>query len=266
MFVYVLNKKRILQIGAAAAAVVVLMVLLVLMLSRRSAGTTMANPQTGALLPVYRVAQNEGDKSIALTFDAAWGTEQVMPILDILDRYEVRATFFIVGFWADQYSELVRAVVSRGHELGSHSTNHLHMTQLTREQIEADLSTNSQKLFALTGQTPKLFRAPFGEYNDLTLRIAAEQGMTPVQWSLDAMDWDEKTAEEITRRIVQKAVPGDIILMHINSQEVVKALPDVIVFLQGSGYQITPLSQMMHTGSAFVDKKGVQRPAAQFAQ
>ena len=217
--------------------------------------------QPGRLMPIHKVNQAAGKKQIAVTFDAAWGQEQILPLLDILENNNIRSTFFIVGFWAEQYSDLVRAITSRGHELGNHSTNHLHMTQLSREQIEADLRANTQKLFTLTGQTTRLFRPPFGEYNDLVCRVAQEQGMTSVVWSLDGMDWDGKSAEEITRRVTKKAQAGDIILFHVNQPAVVEALPDVLSYLSSNGFEITPLSQMLLTGATVVDKHGVQKSA-----
>nr|MDD6335933.1 polysaccharide deacetylase family protein [bacterium] len=232
MYMVVVDKKRIISIAVIAAVVLAGIIGLIAALTGGSSSQTLAPQATGRLLPVYRV--EEPNKRIALTFDAAWGQEYVQQILDTLDQYKVKCTFFMVGYWVDNYPDLARMIVSRGHEIGNHSTNHLHMRELTREQMEADIAGMNEKMIQVTGKKPALFRCPFGEYNDLLLRVAQEQGLVAVQWSVDGKDWDGKKAEEITKRVTQ-AQPGDIVLLHLNSQEVAKALPDILDRLSADG-------------------------------
>jgi len=261
MFVYVVNKAKILRWALLGAAIVAAVVLLVVFFSgSRGADSQQTTLQSGRQLPVYRVAIE--DKKVALTFDAAWGEQHVTPILDELDRFNIKCTFFIVGFWADQYPQTVREIAQRGHEVACHSTNHLHMASLTREQMQADLTANCQKLHSLTGREPMLFRPPFGEYNDTLIRVAAEEGMTAVQWSLDAYDWDGKTADDIEKRIKKSIKPGDIVLMQTNNVSVVGALNRLIADLQAEGYQFVTVSEMLKTGETYVDKTGTQRARA----
>ena len=110
------------------------------------------------VLPVYSVERE--DAVISVTFDASWGGDKTMKILDILDEYNAKATFFLVGIWVDKYPELVKAIAERGHEIGNHSDSHAHFTQISDSQIRQELDSCSDKIEALTGVRPTLFRPP----------------------------------------------------------------------------------------------------------
>ena len=111
-------------------------------------------------LPVYSVERS--DKVVALSFDAAWGNEDTQTLIDILDRYGVNTTFFVVGDWVDKYPESVRALADAGNEVMNHSSDHAHFSSLTSEQIKADVTACNEKIAAITGVTPTLFRCPYG--------------------------------------------------------------------------------------------------------
>ena len=115
-------------------------------------------------LPVYSVERS--DKRLAISFDAAWGNEDTQTLIDILNRYGVRATFFVVGDWAEKYPESVKALAEAGNEVMNHSSSHAHFSSLSSEQIREDLSACNEKISALTGVTPSLFRCPYGECDD----------------------------------------------------------------------------------------------------
>lgn len=138
------------------------------------------------LLPIYSVQTPE--KKVAISFDAAWGDEHTLGILDTLDQYKIKATFFLVGFWVDTYPKDVEAIFLRGHEIGNHTSTHPNMAQISKEQIEQELNTTSQKIEAITAQKPTLFRPPFGAYSNTLIETAEELGYQTIQWDVDRLD------------------------------------------------------------------------------
>lgn len=211
-------------------------------------------------LPVYSVERD--DKCVSLTFDAAWGNEDTQTLIDILARYEVKATFFVVGFWADKYPESVQALHEAGHEVMTHSDDHAHFNQLTRQQIIDNLNAGCDKIEAVTGVRPKLFRAPYGEYNDLVVQTAEELGLTTIQWDVDSLDWKDLPAAEITRRVTESVRDGSIVLFHNAALHTPEALPEIIETLLSRGYRIVPVSELLLRGDYVVDHTGRMRPGS----
>lgn len=157
MRVILLDKKRLLQ----GAALVLLVALTAVVLGVSVAGGSReAWAASKKPLPIYNV--DTAEKKVCVTFDAAWGDEETDGILDLLDKYNVKATFFLVGYWVDKYPEHVREIAARGHEIGNHSSTHPHMSGMSGEMILREIQTNGQKIQALTGQTPVNFRPPYG--------------------------------------------------------------------------------------------------------
>ncbi|MCI8761457.1 MAG: polysaccharide deacetylase family protein, partial [Oscillospiraceae bacterium] len=115
-------------------------------------------------LPIYCVQKDY--KVLSISFDAAWGNEDTQQLIDILEKYGVKATFFVVGEWVDKYPESVRALHDAGHEVMSHSDSHAHFNSLSSDQIVADLTACGDKIQQVTGVRPTLFRCPYGEYDD----------------------------------------------------------------------------------------------------
>ena len=207
-------------------------------------------------LPVYSVERS--DKRLAISFDAAWGNEDTQTLIDILNRYGVRATFFVVGDWAEKYPESVKALAAAGNEVMNHSSNHAHFSSLSSEQIREDLSACNEKISALTGVTPSLFRCPYGEYDDHVIQAVEAMGMTAVQWDVDSLDWKGITSEEISRRVLQNVRPGSIVLFHNAAIHTPEALPGIIEALQAEGYTIVPISELLLQGDTRIDNTGRQ--------
>lgn len=136
-------------------------------------------------IPVYAVETAE--KKIALTFNCAWGDETTDGILEILRERGVRATFFFVGSFAEQYPESVRKIVNVGHEAGNHSNRHKDPTRQSFAEIAADIAACNDTLAALTGKPCALYRAPAGSYDNDTVEAAESLGMTAIQWSADPL-------------------------------------------------------------------------------
>ena len=135
-------------------------------------------------LPIYCV-QRDDQKLISISFDAAWGNEDTQQLIDILGQYQVPATFFVVGEWVDKYPESVKALHDAGHEVMNHSDTHAHFSQLSTEEIIADVTACSDKIEAVTGVRTTLIRPPYGEYDDHVITAIRSLGMEPIQWDVD---------------------------------------------------------------------------------
>ena len=158
-------------------------------------------------LPVYCVQRDY--KVCSLTFDAAWGNEDTQELIDILDQYNVKATFFVVGDWVEKYPESVKALSDAGHEVMSHSNHHDHFNTLSAQEIIDDLNACNDKIEAVTGVRPTLFRPPYGEYDDHVISTVRGMGIQPIQWDVDSLDWKDYDAATITQR-VSKEMRSDI--------------------------------------------------------
>ena len=202
-------------------------------------------------LPIYCVQRDQ--KMLSISFDAAWGNEDTQELIDILAQYNVKATFFVVGEWVDKYPESVKALHDAGHEVMNHSNDHAHMTQLSKEEIVADVEACNDKIEAVTGVRPTLIRPPYGEYDDNVITAIRSMGMEPIQWDVDSLDWKDLSASEITQRVVNKVQPGSIVLFHNAALHTPEALPDIIETLLQEGYTFVPISQIILPGECGTD-------------
>lgn len=137
-------------------------------------------------LPIYCVDRGQ-QKICSISFDAAWGNEDTQTLINILEQYKVKTTFFVVGDWVDKYPESVKALSDAGHEIMSHSSHHDHFNSLSTEKITADLKESSDKIEAITGVRPTLIRCPYGEYDDHVVQAIRDYGMEPIQWDVDSL-------------------------------------------------------------------------------
>lgn len=153
-------------------------------------------------LPIYCVQPAEGEKNISISFDAAWGADDTDRLIEILGKYNVKATFFLVGQWVDTYPEEVRKLAEAGHEVMNHSDTHPYFTKCSTESILKEIETCNDKIEALTGVRPTLIRCPYGDYDDHVINAVRSLGMEPIQWSIDSLDWKESsTAASILERV-----------------------------------------------------------------
>lgn len=134
-------------------------------------------------LPIYCVQTEE--KKIALSFDAAWGNEDTGKILEILKKHNVKVTFFMTGGWVESYPDDVKAILAEGHDLGNHSENHKHMSQLSDAEKKEELMKVHNKVKELTGYDMFLFRPPYGDYDNAVVKTAKECGYYTIQWDVD---------------------------------------------------------------------------------
>ncbi len=209
------------------------------------------------LLPVYEVATDQ--QAVSISFDASWGAERTLAILDTLDEYGVKCTFFLVNIWLEDYPEMAREIAMRGHEIGLHSVSHPRFSLLSEDQIKKELADNFALVQELTGYSPSLFRPPFGDYNNRVIRVTREAGYTPIQWSIDSLDWQDLSADEICERVVRDIHAGDIVLFHNNGLHTAEALPAILGELQARDLAVVPISQLLLTGDCYIDVNGIQR-------
>ena len=207
-------------------------------------------------LPIYCVERD--DKVVAISFDASWGNEDTQTLIDIMDQYNVKATFFLVGDWVDRYPESVKALSDAGHEIMNHSSSHAHFSKLGEEEIIADIEKCNKKIEGITGKKPTLFRCPYGEYDDHVISAVNSMGMTAIQWDVDSLDWKGISASEINTRVTGKVQPGSIVLFHNAAENTPEALPGIIETLIADGYTFVPVSQILLSGDYVIDHTGRQ--------
>ena len=192
------------------------------------------------------------------TRTSPWGNEDTQQLIDILGKYSVKATFFVVGEWVDKYPGSVKALYDAGHEIMNHSNDHAHFNSLSADEIIADLNTCNDKIEAVTGVRPSLFRCPYGEYDDHVINAVRSIGMEPIQWDVDSLDWKDLSAADITKRVTSKVQPGSIVLFHNAAKHTPEALPSIIEYLLQEGYTIVPISEIILKGEYTIDHTGRQ--------
>ncbi len=222
-----------------------------------SLGAVTATTQTVAEpreIPIYCVDTDE--KKVAISFDAAWGNEQTEQLLNILDEYKVKTTFFLVGEWVDKFPESVKEIAKRGHDVENHSNTHCYMTQVSESAMNEEITSCNDKIEQLTGKCPTLFRAPYGDYNNAVVKAVKANNMYCVQWDVDSLDWKDPSPEQIVDNITKKLKNGSIVLLHNGATNTPEALPMVIEAILAEGYEIVPISEIIPKGNYYTDQEG----------
>lgn len=142
------------------------------------------------LLPIYSVETAE--KKVALTFDCAWGADDIESIVDTLDFNNANATFFTVGTWVDKFPEAVKLLSDNGMEIGNHSNSHKHVNKMSYGENLEDMTCCNDKINEITGNQVKFYRGPYGEYNNTVISVAEELNMKVIQWDVDTLDYTRK--------------------------------------------------------------------------
>ena len=247
-----------------AAVMGAVMVLCVLAVALGTRAGTVATAGTVRDLPIYSVKRD--DKVISISFDAAWGDEQTQPLIDILARYGIKTTFFVVGEWVEKYPHQVKALADAGHEVMNHSESHPYMTKLSASEQVRELEACNDRIEAITGVRPTLFRAPYGDYNNTVVGTARSCGLFTIQWDVDSLDWKDLTPSQMYERIVPKVQPGSIVLFHNGGKYTPDALPMILEALLRDGYKIVPISELIYTENYTVDLNGRQIPRATLSE
>lgn len=195
---------------------------------------------------IYNVPTDR--KVVALTFDISWGDKRAEPILDILKNKGVtNATFFLSSPWSKTHPEIVKKIVDGGFEIGSHGHKHDNYSQYSDDEIRKQIQTAGDVLTDMTGRTPNLIRLPNGDFDKRVLQIAESMNYKVIQWDTDSLDWKNPGVNTIVSRVVTKAHPGDIILLHASDscKQTHEALPVIIDQLRAQGYEFVTVSQML---------------------
>lgn len=209
-------------------------------------------------LPIYSVDTTE--KKIALSFDAAWGADDFENIMQILDKHNVKVTFFMTGGWVEANPECVKELVERGHDLGNHSEHHYDMTTISKDEKISEIVSVHNKVKELTGYEMFLFRPPFGAYDNEVINTIYKNNYYPIQWSVDSLDWKDYGADSIINTVCnhKQLGPGAIILCHNGAKYTVQALDTMLTNLEEQGYQFVPISELIMRENYHMDVTGKQ--------
>lgn len=195
---------------------------------------------------IYKVTTDK--RVVALTFDISWGNKIPDPVLDVLEREKIhKATFFLSGPWTLRHPKIVKRIQSMGYEIGNHGNLHKDFSNYPNSWIREQVSLSQKAIYQVTGVQTKLIRTPNGDFDPRVLRCLHNMGYTVIQWNTDSLDWKNPGSAYIVQRVVQRAVPGDIILMHASdsSRQIVTALPQILHGLRNKGYQFTTVSELL---------------------
>jgi peptidoglycan/xylan/chitin deacetylase (PgdA/CDA1 family) len=189
----------------------------------------------------------DGSPQVNLSFDVQGDPEQLRKILDILDEYGVRTTFFVQGEWMEQYPEATQEIARRGHELGNHSWTHFNFSEMTAEEVTKELEDTEALVQELTGQTTKpYFRPPFGSRSQLSIKTAYDLGYTTIIWTYGADEWrDGATAQTIYDNVYGNKAPGALYYTHTDRQIIIDALPRLIEAFQADGYKLVTAGEIL---------------------
>ena len=204
-------------------------------------------------IPLYSVERP--DNLVSITFNCAWGNEDIDSILDTLNKYNCKSTFFIVGDWAKKYPESVKKIKANGHEIGTHSYNHRDYTKLSADELEEDIKKCDDIIYEITGEIPRLVRTPSGSYNNEVIKSVEALKKICVQWSRDSVDYNNALPEDIYKRSVEKTSNGDILLLHTGTPNTAKTLPRILDNLT-SRFKPVIVSELIYDNNYYVDNTG----------
>lgn len=188
-------------------------------------------------------APTTGNKVIALTFDDGPGP-YTTHLLDILDQYGAKATFFLIGSKVSGQASVVRSIHARGHQLGNHSWSHPELPKLSVAQIAGEIDRTNEAVRQATGVKPNILRPPYGAVNGVVLEQLRARGMSSILWSVDTRDWADRNSQIVCSRAVAGAHPGAVILMHDIHQTSVNAVPCILSSLKQQGYSFVTIQRL----------------------
>lgn len=251
MLTYTVSKKKLLRMAVIALSVLVIAGIIIMAVM-----SSMKVSAADKKLPIYAVSRS--DNKIALTFDCAWGNSNTDLLLGLLKDAGAKATFFVTGEFCDKYPEDVKKMYNAGHEIGNHSDLHPHVEGMNINALIEDTRKCSQKIKMITGEEPKIYRAPYGEYDNNVVTTIEGMGMKMIQWSVDSVDWKEPEPETIIKRIEKDTVSGSILLFHNDLENTSLALPQLLTDLKQKGFVFSTVSDTVYYDSYHIDHSGLQ--------
>ena len=201
-----------------------------------------ANYLTGADLESYQSFQEKRhEKMVALTFDDGPDAKTTPQALDILKKYGVKATFFMVGQNVAGNEAIIKRVKQEGHQIGLHTWDHPVLTKLPLETVKKEIFDTQTAIYNVVGIKPMITRPPYGAINQ-TIQKVIDQSF--IMWDVDSLDWKSRNTKSIMQEIA-KTKPGSIILMHDIHQTSIDALPSVLQYLQEKGYTLVTVDELL---------------------
>lgn len=194
--------------------------------------------------PIYRGHPEK--QMVSFMINVSWGNEYIPTILNTLQEHKVKANFFIEGKWARENPELVQMIVEKGHLVGNHAYNHPDMARLNTQEIETQIEQTNEILTAITGETPTYFTPPSGSFTDEVVKVASEEGMETILWTVDTIDWKKPSVSVMINRVKTNVHPGAIILMHPTSV-IAEGLDELIMLLKDKNFRLGRLDTLLST-------------------
>lgn len=230
------NKEKIF-VNIVSNAIIVVIILIVVLFAFSESATNVFRPQES---PIYN-----GDKNsnmVSLMFNVYQGNEEVKEILEILNRNNLKCTFFVGGVWVKNNPEVFFGIVARGHEIGNHGYNHKNHSTLSDADDLKEISSTHELVLDLTGIKMRLFAPPSGDYDKQNLKNAASLDYATILWSKDTIDWRDQNADLIVQRATKNLAGGDLVLMH-PTPATVDALQRIIDYCVSNGLSIVTVGQ-----------------------
>lgn len=196
------------------------------------------------LAPIYQ--GNPAKRAVAVEINVAWGKEWIPGLLDVLDRHHAKATWFLMGDWAKANASLARQIAQRGHEIASHGYSAVDWERLDRKGILEQITMADQAIQAATGVRPFWFSTHKGVVNEEILKAARELGHETVMWTADTVDWMNPTVDWMVGRVLKKAGPGALILMH-PTERTPDALDRILSALEARGLKVLTVGDLLST-------------------
>jgi len=197
-------------------------------------------------LPPTAIYKGHPDKPmVSFIINVAWGNEYLGPILETLKKNNVHASFFLEGRWVKENPELAKMIVEAGHEVGNHSYTHPDMKQISSSKIREEIVKTNEVIKATTGEEVVWLAPPSGSYREGVVKIAAEYKLGTVMWSVDTIDWQKPTPEQLVNRVMGKVHKGAMILMH-PTDSTAKALDELIKRIKLEKYEINTVSELLN--------------------
>ncbi|MGM0873716.1 MAG: polysaccharide deacetylase family protein [Bacillota bacterium] len=206
-------------------------------------------------LPAEPIYRGHPDKPmVSFIINVAWGNEYIPDMLETLNKYHVKSTFFIEGRWAKENPEMAKMIVDAGHEVGNHSYTHPDMSQLSSSNIREQLVKTNEVIKSVTDSTPTWFAPPSGSFRDEVVKIAEEMDMGTVMWSVDTIDWQRPEPHVLVERVLSKVHNGALILMHPTSSTS-ESLETLILSIKQKGYSFGSVSMLVDEERLSTTKK-----------
>lgn len=251
---YIYNKDKMVSVAIALSTILVLFCLAAIFKSKNNTIETSVAIQKE--VPIYSVDTEEN--KVALTINCAWDATDMDSILNTLKENNVKATFFVVGNWVEKFPDAARKIYESGNEIANHSQSHPHVNNLNYEKNLEQIEKCSNLVKSITGSETLLYRGPYGEYNDTVIKAAKDSNHIMIQWSIDTLDYNGLSEEQMWEKIEEKLGSGSIILMHSGTENTALALDGIIKKIKEKGFELVTVSDLIYKENYSIDSNGIQ--------